>query len=75
MIAIGKSYLKCAAVAYGWRAADVKGDFSAEGFGGMGAGLCYDGCVDVGGLGVLGFGGVDALSDGYGDGGFGEYGG
>jgi len=42
MIAIGKSYLKCAAVAYGWLAADVKGGFSAEaregvkGLGGIG---------------------------------------
>lgn len=38
-------------------------------------GLGYDGYVDVGGLGVLGFGWVDALADGYGDGGFAECGG
>lgn len=31
MIAIGKSYLKCAAVAYGWRAADVKGGLAQMG--------------------------------------------
>lgn len=54
---------------------DGDAGFGARGERGGCGGLGYDGYVDVGGLGVLGFGWFDALADGYGDGGFAECGG